>query len=110
MAASRNGDATRLATSINASRLARFRDDDLSQQRQFRFQPFPDPYRDVFAGWIFQTGNFIEITVIELFPEGLERFGNVRVIHQPAELGIAFAGDDNLGLKTVTVQPLAFVR
>ena len=48
--------------------------------------------------------------MIELVPERLERFGNVRVIHQPAELGIALAGDDNFRLKTVAVQSPAFMR
>ena len=94
----------------NTPRRARLGDDNFTQQRQLRSQVFPNPDRDVFAGGVFQAGDFVEITVIELFPERLERFGNVRVIHQPAELGIALAGDDNFRLKTVAVQSAAFMR
>ncbi len=48
--------------------------------------------------------------MIELFPKGLEMGGDVRVIHQPAELRITFAGHRDFHAKAVAVQAAAFVR
>jgi hypothetical protein len=47
--------------------------------------------------------------VVELLPERAKRLGDVRVVDQPAELGIAFASDDDFGLEAVAVQAPAFV-
>ena len=97
-------------TTINAPRRASLRDHDLAEQWQLRFQPFPYPHGDVFAGRVFQAGNIVEVTVIELFPKRFKGIGNVGIIHQPAKLRIAFAGDNDLGLETVAVQTAALVR
>ena len=99
-----------LFTAINTARSACFRDDHLGQLRQFRLQFFPDPDRDVFARRIFEPGNFVKIVMVQFFPDRPERLRNVRVIHHPAELRVAFAGDDDLRLETVTMQTPAFVR
>src|SRR5256885_1520915 len=97
-------------SAINAPRRAGLCDHDLTQRWQRRLQSFPDPQGDVFAGRVFQAGNFVKVTMVELFPKRLEGFGNVGVIHQPAEFWVAFARDDNLGLETVAVQTAALVR
>jgi hypothetical protein len=47
--------------------------------------------------------------VVELFPERLEGGRDVRVIHQPAELGVAGAGDDDFRREAVAVEAPAFV-
>jgi hypothetical protein len=86
-----------------------FGDDDFGQVRELGFQLFPDPDGHIFARWIFQAGNFVEVMVVELFPERLEGGGDVGVIHEPAEFGIALAGDDDFRRETVAVEAAAFV-
>ena len=62
------------------------------------------------AGRIFEAGDFVQMVVVELFPNRFERRRDVRVIHHPAEFRVAFAGDNDLHLEAVPVQPPAFVR
>ena len=47
--------------------------------------------------------------MIEFFPDRLERRRNFGVIHQPAQLRIAFARHNNFDAETVAVQAAAFV-
>jgi len=95
---------------IDATRGASFGDDDFGELREFGLQAPPDPGGDVLAGGVFEAGDFVEIMVVQLFPERLEGPGDVGVIHEPAELGVAFAGDDDFSLEAVAVQAAAFVR
>jgi hypothetical protein len=95
---------------INRARRAGLGHDDFREQRQFWLQLFPNPDRDNFARRIFEAGNFVQIIMIELFPDRLERRRDVRVIHQPAELRVALARHDDFHLEAVAVQPPAFVR
>ncbi len=37
-----------------------------------RFQPFPDPARDIFAGGVFQAGDIVQVVVIQLLVDRLE--------------------------------------
>ena len=94
---------------INRPRGAGLGHDDFREQRQFRFQLFPDPRGDDFARGIFEAGNLVEVMMVQLFPQRLERGGEVGVIHQPAQLRVALARDDDLHDKTVPVEPAAFV-
>ena len=48
--------------------------------------------------------------MVQLFPDWEEGFGDIRVIDDPAQLGIAFAGYHNIDLETMAVQPPTFVR
>ena len=48
-----------LSPAIHAAGGAGFGNDDFCEQRQTRFQVSPNPDRDVFAGGIFEPGNFI---------------------------------------------------
>lgn len=48
--------------------------------------------------------------VIQLFPKRFESFADVGVIDEPPEFRIAFAGDDDFGLKTVSMQAATFMR
>ena len=79
------------------------------EERQFRLQIIPDPFGDDFAGGVFKAGDVVQIMVVELFPVGLEGFGDFRVVHQPAELLVALAGDDDFGAEAVAVEAPAFV-
>ena len=101
--------AKRLVAPINTAGSAGFRDLHGGQKRQGWLQAIPDPHSHVFAGGILQTVNFVEIMVIQLLPERLKRYGDIGVIDHPAKLGIALALDHDLRLKTVAVQPAAFV-
>ena len=101
--------AKRLVAPINTAGGAGFRDLHSGQKRQAWVQAIPDPHSHVFAGGIPQTVNFVEITMIQLLPKRLESFGDIGVIDHPAKLGIALALDHDLRLKTVPVQPAAFV-
>ena len=47
--------------------------------------------------------------MIQFFPDGLEGGGDVRVIHQPAELRVALARHHDFYAEAVAVQPPAFV-
>ena len=95
---------------VNTLRRARFGDDDFSQQWQLRLQLFPNPNRDVFTGGIFESGNLVQVKMVQFLPNRFERFRDVGVIHQPAEFRIALAGHDDLRLEAVPVQPTALVR
>ena len=101
--------AKRLVAPINTAGGAGFRDLHSGQKRQAWLQSIPDPHSQVFAGGILQTVNFVEIMMIQLLPKRLKRYGDIGVIDHPAKLGIALALDYDLRLKTVAVQPAAFV-
>ena len=93
----------------NTTSRAGFRHNDFGQHRQLRFQLVPNPYGNILAGGIFEAGNFVEVTVVELFPNRFEGGGNIRVIHDPAEFRVAISRDGDLHLETVPVQSAAFV-
>jgi hypothetical protein len=84
-------------------------DHDLGQERTPGLESVPDPDGDMLAGGVVQSGNLVEVTMIELFPERLERRGKVGVIDQPAELRITFTGDGDLDPKTVAVETATFM-
>ena len=44
----------------------------------------PIPAGDVFAGWIFEALNFIQMMMVELFPEWLKGIAYLGVINQPS--------------------------
>src|SRR2546426_12468763 len=99
-----------LLTSVNAPGGASLGHNDLGQQRQFRLQLFPNPNRDVFTCGIFQAWNVVQVIMIQLFPNWPERCRDLRIVHHPAQLWIAFARYDNIDFETVSVQPAALVR
>ena len=99
-----------LLSAINRAGRAGFGHNHFREQRQLRFQSFPDPDGDFLARRIFKAGNFVQVPVIQPFPNRLERCRDIRVIHQPAEPGVAFARHDNVHFETVPVQPPALVR
>jgi len=94
---------------INRPRGASLSHDNFRKQWQLGLQLFPNPHGDDFARRIFQTGYLVQIIMVELFPDRLERGRDVGVIHQPAQFGIALAGHDNFHAETVAVQATALV-
>jgi hypothetical protein len=63
----------------------------------------------LFAGGIIKAGNFVEVTVVELFEERAESEGEVGVIDEPTEVGIAGTGDGDFDFEAVAVKATAFV-
>ena len=84
--------------------------DHFHEQRKSRLELLPDPDGNVFAGRIFKAVNFVQVVMIELFPDGAEPSRDLGVVHQPAQLGVTLTGHDNFHLKAVAVQPAAFMR
>ena len=79
------------------------------EEGKLRFEFRPDPAGDVFAGGIFEAGDFVEEAVVELvferFEEGLE-FGE---IHEPAGAGVDGAADGDFDAEGVAVEAGALV-
>src|SRR5947207_4363642 len=65
-----------------------FGDRDLNQNREFWFQLFPDPNGQILACGIIQTGNLIQVPVVQFFPNRFKYLFDIAVIHYPAKLGI----------------------
>jgi hypothetical protein len=86
-----------------------FGHDDFDEKWEARFEAGPDPHGDLFAGGIFETRHFVEIAMVELFPEGSEGGGQIGIIGEPAEFGITGAGDGDFDLEAVAVEATAFV-
>lgn len=94
---------------VNAAGHAGFGDDDFLEERKFGTEALPNPGGEVFAGGIVEAGDFVEVVVIEAVKDGLESGGDVGVVHEPAEFGVAWARDDNFDNEAVAVEPAAFV-
>jgi hypothetical protein len=98
-----------LRPAVHALSGASFGHHNLGEQGQGGFEPVPDPDGKVFAGGILEARDIVEVAVVELFPEGTESGGDVGVINQPAEFGVAGTGHDELDFEAVAVQAAAFV-
>src|SRR5438552_243692 len=66
------------ASAIDTPRRTGFGHNYLRQQRESGFEFLPDPDGNVFAGGVFETGNFVEIKMVQLFPDWMEGFGDIR--------------------------------
>jgi hypothetical protein len=93
----------------NAAGGAGFGDDDFDEEREGWFEASPDPERDLFAGRVVQAGDIVEVPVVELFPERAEGSGEIGIIDEPTELGIAGAGDGDFDLEAMAVEASALV-
>lgn len=69
---------------------------DLTQQWQRGLEPVPDPDGQMLAGWILETRDLVEVVVVELVIQGLERGLEVGEVHHPASLHIEVSGDMDL--------------
>lgn len=84
-------------------------DDDLAQQRQGRLESSPYPLGQVFAGRILESGNIIQIAMIQLLEDRGERRLDIRKIHHPASVGIRLAGDVDFHAEGMPMQACTFV-
>ena len=69
----------------------------------------PDPVRDDFAGWVFETRNLVEVAMVELLPDGFEEAGEFGVVDEPTKFGISVSADGDFDLETVAVEASAFM-
>ena len=82
---------------------------DFREQGQAGDEPVPNPEGNLFAGGVFESGDLVEVAMVELFPERTEGGGDVGVVDQPAEVRIAGARHREFNLEAVAMQPPAFV-
>lgn len=84
-------------------------DHDFAQQRQCWLELVPDPYRQPFAGRIFEALDLVEIMVIKAVVHWLESGLDIGEVHHPAGPWIQVATDVQLDSEGMTVQARAFV-
>ena len=84
-------------------------DGDGEKLRNMGFEALPDPAGDVFAGGVFQAGDFVEEAVVELVFQGAEAGLDVGEIHHPAFEGIDGAFDGDFDAEGVAVEAGALV-
>lgn len=99
----------RLWAAINASAGARFADLQCTQIGQSGFEFLPDPGGEIFAGWIFQSGDLIKVVVVELVINGCECRFDVGKVHHPAAMFVYSAIGKNLHIEGVAVQARTFM-
>ena len=94
---------------VDAPCRASFRNDHFLEQWQAGAQAGPYPKCHTLTCRIFQSFNLIQIMMVQLFPQRLERLRNFGVVHHPAKLRITWAINDNIDLKAVSMKPSAFM-
>src|SRR6185312_12960810 len=72
-------------------------------------EPLPDPARQHLAGRILQPLDVVEVVMVELLVEWLERRLQVRKVHDPAQLRIRLAGHVDLDAEGMAMQARALV-
>ena len=77
--------------------------DNLAQLRQRGHERFPDPHCESFAGWIFQAGNVVEATMIQLFEHRRECSFDFGEIHDPTCVSRRFAAHMHFDAKRMTM-------
>jgi len=56
--------------SVDAAGGAGFGDDDFAELREVWLEVLPDPGGDIFAGGVMEAGDFVQVAVVELVPDG----------------------------------------
>ncbi len=70
----------------------------------------PEPDRNIFRGRILQTGNVVEIIMIEMiFDERFYDLTDFRIIDQPTGMRIDFTFEMKFKTKAMTVKSFAFM-
>src|SRR5690554_2499727 len=95
---------------VAASRCAGLMHHHFRQQRQCRLQPVPDPHRQSLAGGILQALDVIQVMMVQLLVQRLERGLDVGEVHDPARVRAGFARDAQLDPERMTVQARALDR
>lgn len=94
---------------IYASRGTGFLDLDGRELGQRRLELVPDPSTQVFARWVLETFNLVEVVVVQLIDDRLAGRLDVAEVHDPAAVLAWFTFDIDTKLKGVPMQALALV-
>ena len=101
--------ASRSFTPVSASNRSGFVDDNFAKIRAFGLKSIPDPDREILEGGVFQPGDIVEITVIELLDDFLGCLANLSVIVKPAHLRIDFSFNGDFHTEAVAMDPTALM-
>ncbi|KTB95575.1 hypothetical protein AO073_17270 [Pseudomonas syringae ICMP 11293] len=82
---------------------------DGRQFGQQRLQLIPDPFREVFAGWILQARDVIQVVMIKAFVQRFENRLDFRKVPDPAGMRINLSGQMNADTKRMAVQTSTLV-
>lgn len=63
----------------------------------------------VFGGWVFEVGDFVEVVVIELVDQWFDGYFDFVVVDQVVFFGCDFIGYNDFDVKVVFVQMMIFV-
>ncbi|KFE47617.1 hypothetical protein IV03_05980 [Pseudomonas congelans] len=88
---------------------ARFVNTNGRQLRQQRLQLIPDPFRQVFAGWILKARDVIQVVMIEAFIQRFKDRLDFRKVPDPAGMGINLSGQMNADTKRMPMQTSTLV-
>ena len=104
----------RSVSAVFAATGAGFVDPDAGQLGKERFELLPDPFGDNFAGGVFQTGNIVQIVMVELLVEWLEDRFDLRKIPNPAGVRVDLAFDidgnaEGMAMQAPTFMPLGYM-
>lgn len=94
---------------IDATAGARLVDTNRAEFRQQRLQFFPDEFGQDFTGRVFQTGNVVQVVMVQALIERLEDRLDFREIADPAGVRIEVAAQVDRHFERVTVQAAALV-
>lgn len=98
-----------VSTAVNTAGGAGLAHDHLAEPGQRGPEPRPDPARQVFAGRVFEPRYLIQITMIELLEQRLERATDIGEVLHPTESRIRWSGHIRLDTKRMSVQPITLV-
>jgi len=84
-------------------------DHDLAEQWKGWFEPVPDPLGKSFTGGIFETGDVVQIVVINLIEDRRERRLDVGEVHDPAGVNADRSGYMDFYAEGMPVQARALV-
>jgi hypothetical protein len=91
------------AAAVFAATGAGFMDTYPRKLWQQRLQLIPDPYGKVFAGWILEAGQIVQIVMIQSFIDWLEDLLDLAEVPDPAGMGVHLAFKVNRNPERVPV-------
>src|SRR5687768_2128184 len=94
---------------VFAARVARLEDGDLHEWRKLRLHLIPDPLRKVLARRVLETGEVVQVIVVEPIVERLPDGVDLTVVDEPTGRGVDRTRDRDLDLEGMTVQAPALV-
>ena len=94
---------------VGASAGAGFVDGDAVELGDAGLEALPDPEGEVFAGGVFEAGDFVEEAVVELVVQRPKPVLELTKVDEPAGLGVDGSADGDFDAEGVAVEAGAFV-